>query len=87
MKQKNAGYIVPADQISNQMAKNTYAKTPTATAASRKARLWSMSRNASGRIVAVFRGCLYDVNIKIVNKNSSIVSIKFAFYNYECFSK
>lgn len=33
-----------------------YPKTPTATAASRRARPCSMSRNASGRMVAVLRG-------------------------------
>lgn len=34
-----------------------YPKTPTATAASRSARSWSISTRASGLMVAVFLGC------------------------------
>lgn len=34
-----------------------YPKTPTATAASLSARFWFISLSASGRIVAVLRGC------------------------------
>ncbi|KAG8287160.1 hypothetical protein J6590_044784 [Homalodisca vitripennis] len=36
----------------------THPNTPTATAASLRARSWSMSTSVSGRIVAVLRGCL-----------------------------
>lgn len=38
-------------------SKMTHPKTPTATAASRSARSWSISTRASGLMVAVFLGC------------------------------
>lgn len=68
-------------------SKMTHPKTPTATAASRSARSWSISTRASGLMVAVFLGCRSFCTAETEADTFDVTSIAGVNCNYELITR